>query len=383
MIILSPQLGISPTATTGGETYDRELLKQFVKMGQDVKILLPKSKPAPTEIPGNLIDRTPVSHFVPPYTFNLFSIPWVFKKAWPWFTKARPYHNHQQFVLRIHSPEYLFFTGFLIKRLFPKTTLVVHYHLDQTDWLWTRMNRILLNMADAVIADSEFLKKQLTERVGIDPQKIHVIYCGVDVDSIKPEFNKGPALLQQQGRALSKVKTVLFLGRFIERKRPDLAIEIFSKIHVKHPDTRLIMVGEGPMENKLRLQVAGYRLQGFVEFTGPLFGEEKLKRYHEADLFLFPSEKEGFVLVVLEAMAAGLPLVVPDSLGFPEAVESGKNGYLADPANIEDWVKKAEKILYSPILQNSMRKYSRHLAETKFSWKTCARKNLKVYQSLV
>ena len=80
MIILSPQLGISPTATTGGETYDRELLKQFVKMGHDVKILLPKSKPVPAEIPENRIDRTLISHFIPPYTFNLFSIPWVIQK---------------------------------------------------------------------------------------------------------------------------------------------------------------------------------------------------------------------------------------------------------------------------------------------------------------
>lgn len=373
MIILSPQLGISPTATTGGETYDRELLKQFVKMGHDVKILLPKDKQAPTEIPVNRIDRTPVSHFVPPYTFNLFSVPWLIKNIYQLSTI-----NYQLFILRIHSPEYLFPTGYLIKKLFPKTSLVVHYHLDQTGWLWTRMNRILLNMADAVIADSEFLKKQLVERVGIDPRKIHVIYCGVDVDSIKPEINKGLALL---GKA-RPYKTILFLGRFIERKRPDLAIEIFAHLHAKHPDTRLIMVGEGPLEQTLKIQISKLKLQNAVEFTGPLFGKEKLKRYHEADLFLFPSEKEGFVLVVLEAMAAGLPLVVPDSLGFPEAVENGKNGYLANPGDIEDWVKKTEKILYSPALQISMRKYSRYLAETKFSWKTCAKKNLKVYRQM-
>jgi len=82
-------------------------------------------------------------------------------------------------------------------------------------------------------------------------------------------------------------------------------------------------------------------------------------------------------------MAAGLPLLVPDALGFPEAVENGKNGYLADPDNIEDWVKKSEKILFYLVLQNSMREYSRYLSETKFSWKTCAQKNLKIYQSLV
>lgn len=80
MIILSPQLGISPTATTGGETYDRELLKQFVKMGQDVRILLPKNKSIPVEIPEKVVDLTLISHFVPPYIFNLFSIPWVIQK---------------------------------------------------------------------------------------------------------------------------------------------------------------------------------------------------------------------------------------------------------------------------------------------------------------
>ncbi|GEM_PF-6092552 len=370
MIILSPQLGISPTATTGGETYDRELLKQFVKMGQEIQILLPKGKIIPAEIPKKIVDRTLIGHFVPPYTFNLFSIPWVFKN----------YHNHQQFVLRIHSPEYLFPTAYLVKKLRPDIPLIIHYHLDQTGRVWTKMNRILLNMADAVISDSEFLKKQLVERVGINQKKIHVIYCGVNVESIKPKVNKGLALAYAKARPY---KTILFLGRFIERKRPDLAIKIFAKLHAKHPDTKLIMVGEGPMEERLRLQVAGYRLQNTVEFTGPLFGEEKLKRYHQADLFLFPSEKEGFVLVVLEAMAAGLPLLVPDALGFPEAVENGKNGYLADPDNIGDWVKKSEKILFSPVLQNSMRKYSRYLAETKFSWETCAQKNLKIYQSLV
>jgi len=174
----------------------------------------------------------------------------------------------------------------------------------------------------------------------------------------------------------------LFLGRFIERKRPDLAIEIFAKLHAKHPDTKLIMVGEGPMEEKLKAQSSKLKVSEAIEFAGPLFGKEKLERYHEADLFLFPSEKEGFVLVVLEAMAAGLPLLVPDALGFPEAVENGKNGYLADPDNIEDWVEKAEKILFSPVLQNSMRKYSRYLAETKFSWEECARENLKVYRQI-
>src|SRR3989339_1721370 len=103
MVIISPQLGMSPTATTGGETYDREVLAQFVKLGQDVRILLPKGKEIPSDVSGWIIDRTPVGHFVPPYTFNLFSTPWAIKQI-----QRTSLNAQRSFVLRIHSPEYLF-----------------------------------------------------------------------------------------------------------------------------------------------------------------------------------------------------------------------------------------------------------------------------------
>ena len=241
------------------------------------------------------------------------------------------------------------------------------------------MNRILLNMVDAVVADSEFLKRKLVERVGISEDKIHIIYCGVDVHSIRPKADKGRSLRTQR----PSFKTVLFLGRFIERKRPEFAIEVFARLHRKHPDTKLIMIGEGPMEPNLKSQISNLKLVDAVELPGPLFGEEKLKQYHEADLFLFPSAKEGFVLVVLEAMAAGLPMLVPNAMGFPEAVEDGKNGFLADPNSVDDWVTKAEKILFSSLVQRQFRKRSREIAVKEFSWEQCARKNLTIYRDLL
>ena len=376
MVIISPQLGMSPTATTGGETYDREVLGQFIKLGQDVRILLPKEKDIPSGVSGWKVDRTPVGHFAPPYTFNIFAFPWVVRQLKQETPDVR--QESPELVLRIHSPEYLFSTGYLVKKFFPKIPVIAHYHLDQTGRLWTAMNRKLLSTVDAVIADSQYLKKQLVNRVGIAAEKIHVIHCGVDIDTIKPKVYKGPTL-PRQGRTLSDIKIILFLGRFIERKRPDLAIEIFAKLHAKHPDTKLIMVGEGPMEEKLKAQSSKLKVSEAIEFAGPLFGKEKLERYHEADLFLFPSEKEGFVLVVLEAMAAGLPLLVPRALGFGEAVEDGENGFLAVSSDINDWVTKAEKILFDEKINQAMRKRSRELAVRKFSWEECAKKNLEVY----
>lgn len=366
MFILSPQLGISPKATAGGETYDRELLKQLVKLGVEVRILLPKGKLIPKEICKRTVDRTPISHFVPPYTFNIFSLPWALKKVGPWKSKVQPL---KKIILRIHSPEYLFPTAYGVKKLRPEVPVVAHYHLDQTGRLWTAMNRQLLNLVDAVIADSEYLKKRLVNRVGVDEKLIHVIHCGVDTEAIRPQK-------LYKGR-----KTLLYLGRLIERKRPDMALEVFARLHEKHPQTKLVIVGDGPMQRQLQQQAARAQLQDMVEFTGPLFGKEKLRRYHQADLFIFPSEKEGFVLSVLEAMAAGLPLLVPNSLGFPEAVEDGKNGLLADPTDVDDWVARAERMLFSQRLSTSMGKASREMAVKKFSLRRWAERNLEVYDS--
>ena len=206
MIILSPQLGISPTATTGGETYDRELLKQFVKMGQEVRILLPKNKPIPVEIPEKTVGRTPVSHFVPPYTFNLFSIPWVYIRSDLGDPRSDLYRKQSSGS----TPRVSFFTGYLIKKLFPKIFLVVHYHLDQTGWLWTKNEQDLVKYGRRSHRRFGVLKKPINRKSGHRSKKIHVIYCGVDVDSIKPEINKGPALLQQQGRALPKLRQYCF-----------------------------------------------------------------------------------------------------------------------------------------------------------------------------
>jgi len=82
-------------------------------------------------------------------------------------------------------------------------------------------------------------------------------------------------------------------------------------------------------------------------------------------------------------MAAGLPMLVPNAMGFPEAVEDGKNGFLADPNSVDDWVTKAEKILFSSLVQRQFRKRSREIAVKEFSWEQCARKNLTIYRDLL
>jgi len=239
----------------------------------------------------------------------------------------------------------------------------------------------------AIIVPSEWVKNKIVERFSEVEGKINVIYEGVsDIFKRSLRATVGSAAISEIATSsLDKLRAprndefIIYTGSLYPHKNVGIILNV-----LKHfSDLKLVVAcARSVFWEKFKLEVDRRCLEDRVVLAGFVSDEELVGLYRRAIAFVFPSLSEGFGLPGLEAMAAGLPLLVPDALGFPEAVENGKNGYLADPDNIEDWVEKAEKILFSPVLQNSMRKYSRYLAETKFSWEECARENLKVYRQI-
>ena len=366
--IYSPQLGLSPTSALGGEVYDREIIIRLARAGHQVKVLLPQNRPY-DRLKNLRVSLTPLTH-IPAHLYNLFWLPHAIKLA-----RTKSFD-----LLRIHVPEFFGPGVWFFKQLFPHIPVVGHYHLDEDGFLFNLINRLFLNSCDLVIADSRYLAKQIKNKFHISARKITVIHCGTDVDKIKPGKKDFPLVQKWQ---LTRQIVILYLGLFIKRKNPAFLIKVFARLKKLHPNIKLIMIGKGPEENNLKILARRLKVSQGVIFPGPQYGKDKLKYYQTADIFAFPSHNEGFVLSILEAMAAGLPLVVPNTVSFPEAVTHGSNGYLCRPNHLSDWTNKLSYLIAHQYLRQKLSTAARRRALKDFTWALCNLKVIQAYQGLI
>lgn len=180
----------------------------------------------------------------------------------------------------------------------------------------------LVKMADEVTAVSEHTARTAEEHFGVSPR---VIYEGVNPNIFHPEYDR-PDLFEDLD---IEPPILLFVGSFQKRKNPVDVVRVAENI----PDATFLMVGSGKQYDEVNRMAGDI---GNLILAGQLAKEELPPIYAHSSAFLFPSEREGCPNVVLEAMAAGLPIIGYKATSMPEIVEHGRTGYLAEPNNTEE-----------------------------------------------
>jgi len=249
--------------------------------------------------------------------------------------------------------------AFLVAKLrgFP---IVGHFHLDvgQSGPLGVLLpiyKKYILGPAlsrmDRIIVFSEEQRLLVQEKYGIKKDRISIIPNGVG----KEFFADAPR------SAVQAPLRLLYLGRLAIQKRVDRIIEAMSLI--KAP-VHLTIVGDGEDRQKLESLARDLQLTN-ISFEGKKYGEELRAYYKNADVFLIPSDKEGMPLVVLEAMAAGLPIVGSDVLGIRELV-GGVGELVANPSG-ETFAAAVDALAANP---ERLAQLSRQSLETakRYSW---------------
>jgi glycosyltransferase involved in cell wall biosynthesis len=188
------------------------------------------------------------------------------------------------------------------------------------------LDPLLVRLADGVIAISEAVRERLRRWPRVH-QACRVIPNGLDLH----------AFADPGGR--SKTRTALGLNddqlvvmcvsRLIDFKRHDLLLEAIAALRPAHPTLRCVLVGDGPAAATLQDRAARPDLRDAVIFTG--HRDDVVGLLHAADVFVLPSPAEGFGRVVIEAMAAGLPVVASRSGGPAEIIADGDTGMLVEP----------------------------------------------------
>jgi len=165
------------------------------------------------------------------------------------------------------------------------------------------LGRWTFNQADVVFCYTDVDKERVRE-LGVTSQ-IEVVPNGIDTERFTPE---GPTseLIDAEG------PVVLFVGRFVEGKRPGIAVAAFAEVLAEFPDAELYLCGEGPLQDELESQVAELEIIESVTFLGHVPYDEMPKVYRSGDVLVLPSRAEGVPRTVLEAKASGTRVVVSE-----------------------------------------------------------------------
>jgi len=203
--------------------------------------------------------------------------------------------------------------------------------------LFGRRRRHYLHWADALVAVSQFTRRQLMDLYGIASEKITLIINGVDVAHFRPG-PKDPALVARYG--LEGKQTILTVGRLVERKGIDMTLRALPAILARVPNAHYLIVGTGEFEPELRRLVDDLGLTPHVTFTGRVPVTELVAHYRLCDLFVMPNRElenhdtEGFGLVFLEANACAKAVVAGVAGGAVEAVRHGETGLGVDGTSV-------------------------------------------------
>jgi UDP-glucose:(heptosyl)LPS alpha-1,3-glucosyltransferase len=206
-------------------------------------------------------------------------------------------------------------------------------YLNPIQLAYLRLERKLFTDArlKAIIANSRSGKAEIVELYGVDPEKIHVVYNGIDAAAFPLDQKERLRRELAERYNLKDELRILYLGSGFTRKGVPALIRAAAQLKVPF---RLFVVGKG-RTGALERQVRRLGLAGQVVFTGPVREVERF--YLGCDLFVFPTLYDPFSNATLEAMACGLPVVTSRFNGVAELIAEGENGFvLRDPLDAEE-----------------------------------------------
>ena len=245
-----------------------------------------------------------------------------------------------------------------------------HYRLGMLEGLVWELLKAGHNQAQLNLCTSTAMVQALTEH-GIE--RVDLWQRGVDTEMFQPHMaSREMRSRLSQGNPDSPL--LLYVGRLSAEKEIEQIKPVLDSI----PNARLALVGDGPHRQALEKHFEGTA----TYFVGYLQGLELGAAFASADAFVFPSRTETLGLVLLEAMAAGCPVVAARSGGIPDIVEDGVNGFLFDPTDGQGAIAATQRLLANPQEQEMLRQNARREAEC-WSWSAATQQLHNYYQAVI
>jgi glycosyltransferase involved in cell wall biosynthesis len=292
--------------------------------------------------------------------------------------------RNQVDVLHLHvggGSSFLRHMGYVALGRLAGAVVLLHWHVPGAGeahnaglagGLQRRLARWAVNQAARVIVLSPAWAETLTALAG-EPEasrRMVVLPNPVDCDLIRPPDDP----------ALRRPDVVLFLGDFSQRKGVRNLLAAAPAVLQRRPAARFVIAGGAPPAD---VAAVAEPLGDTVEFPGFVRGSDKVRWLQEASLLALPSYAEGLPVAVLEAMAAGLPVVTTPVGGVPDFFRDGVNGLLTPPGDVPALAEALSRLLADAEACRAMGQHNRQQAKEQFAVPQYARRLLDVYHEVV
>lgn len=279
----------------------------------------------------------------------------------------------------IHAHDWMTYQAGINARSVTGKPFVAHIHATEFDRTAGNPNSYIseieyqgLVAADAIIANSNWTKKNVIDAYKINPDKIKVVHWGIDPEN--EHYN-----LETKSPFSKDEKIVLFLGRITVQKGPDYFVEMAAKVLKKAPKTRFVVAGSGDMFPQMVSRAKELKIIDKFLFTGFLSGADVHKVFQMADIYVMPSVSEPFGLVALEAMKNNTPVIISKQSGASEVIT---NALKVDFWDVDEMANKVVSVLKYPELLRELKTNSFRESK-KFNLDEPARRVMDIYRDVL
>jgi L-malate glycosyltransferase len=227
-------------------------------------------------------------------------------------------------------------------------------------------------MATAIVVNSRAVQRELTERYGVHERSTRLCYNGVDTQLYRAESD------EPEANAPFTIGTICALR---DEKRVDILVDAFARVRRSGIAARLLIVGSGPMRDRLEKQSEALGVAGDVHFQ-PTTGDVP-RWLRKMDIFALTSETESFPNALLEAMATGRCVVASNVGGVPELVRDGVNGLLFDAGNAEQLADRIAQLTADSPRRLALAKQAEATARSEFALDRNLRCFEQIYDALL
>jgi glycosyltransferase involved in cell wall biosynthesis len=246
--------------------------------------------------------------------------------------------------------------------------------------LYGKIDRLLLRSYAEVVAVSEEVKQQLL-RAGVAAKKVHLIKNGID---LRPFAGAAPSLRDelcrgQPGKGQPGCLVVGLVGRLAREKGVDLFVQAAAEVLKELPDTRFVLVGDGPERGALEAQIDRLQVREKVRLAGPRSDMPAV--YATLDVMVSASRQEGLPMAILEGLASGRAVIATAVGDVPNVVRDDSTGVLLQPEDVPALVSAMKRLLVDAALRERLGTAGRNVIAEEFSAERMTADYLRIYRS--